>query len=145
MTIKHSEQSGRFSRRKFIASVAAVAAAASIPGVASAQRPRDRAPRFVIREDRFGRMFPDLDPFFRENSTSLQNALRDIGKLGGMLDAGDELGDGGKQAAIDLIVDPTLSANNPNNAAHTAGITFLGQFEDQLRAILIQSGVKLVR
>ena len=75
-------------------------------------------------------MFPGLEPFFRENSPRLQAALQDIGKPGGMLDAQDELGDGGKQAAINLIVDPELSENNPNNPAHTAGSTFMGQFLD---------------
>jgi hypothetical protein len=75
-------------------------------------------------------MFPDIEPFFRENSRRLQEALRDIGKPGGILDAEDELGDGGRQAAIDLIVNPELSRNNPNNPAHTAGTTFMGQFLD---------------
>jgi len=84
----------------------------------------------VIHEDRFGRMFPGVEPFFRENSPRLQEALRDIGKREGMLDALDELADGGKQAAIDLIVNPDLSRNNPNNPAHTAGTTFMGQFLD---------------
>jgi hypothetical protein len=31
---------------------------------------------------------------------------------------------------VALIVDPTLSANNPNNVTHTAGTTFMGQFLD---------------
>ena len=31
---------------------------------------------------------------------------------------------------IALIVDPDLSMNNPNNPAHTAGTTFMGQFMD---------------
>jgi hypothetical protein len=101
--------------------------ASGVPGVLRAQ-PSSR--RFVIREDRFGRMFPGLEPFFRENSRRLQEALRDIGKPGGILDAEDELGDGGRQAAIDLIVNPELSRNNPNNPAHTAGTTFMGQFLD---------------
>ena len=46
------------------------------------------------------------------------------------MDAQDELGDGGEPAAIDLIVDPALSVNNPNNPAQTAGSTFIGQFID---------------
>jgi hypothetical protein len=75
-------------------------------------------------------MFPGVEPFFRENTPRLQEALRDIGKPGGLLDAQDELGDGGKQAAINLIVDPNLSVNNPNNPSHTAGTTFIGQFLD---------------
>jgi hypothetical protein len=86
--------------------------------------------RFVIREDRFGRMFPQLDPFFRDNSSRLRAALQDIGRLGGMLDARDELGDGGKAAAIALIADPALSARNPNNPGQSAGMTFMGQFLD---------------
>ena len=31
---------------------------------------------------------------------------------------------------VALIVDPALSVNNPNNPAHTAGTTFMGQFMD---------------
>ena len=115
------------SRRHFLGAVSAgvVAASASsslLAPVAQAQRQR-----FVrIREDRFGRMFPNLDPFFRENTPALQAALRDIGKPGGILDARDELGDGDEAAASALIVNPALSANNPNNLAQTAGTTFIG-------------------
>jgi hypothetical protein len=75
-------------------------------------------------------MFPGLDPFFRDNSSRLRAALQDIGKVGGMLDARDELGDGGEAAAIALIVNPDLNRNNPNNPAQTAGSTFIGQFLD---------------
>ena len=117
----------QLSRRRFLASVATAAVASGVPSVLRAQPSRRR---FVIREDRFGRMFPGIEPFFRENSRRLQEALRDIGKPGGILDAEDELGDGGRQAAIDLIVNPELSRNNPNNPAHTAGTTFMGQFLD---------------
>jgi hypothetical protein len=52
--------------------------------------------------------------------------LLDIGKPGGILDANDDLAAG----PVALIVDPALSLNNPNNPAHTAGITFMGQFLD---------------
>ena len=54
--------------------------------VAAAQQPS--AQRFVIREDRFGRMFPALDPFFRDNSSRLRAAMQDIGKVGGILTPG---------------------------------------------------------
>ena len=121
-------QCSAVSRRRFLASAAAAAVATGLPRGLTAQPPSGR--RFVIREDRFGRMFPGVEPFFRENTPRLQEALRDIGKPGGMLDAQDELGDGGKQAAINLIVDPNLSVNNPNNPSHTAGTTFIGQFLD---------------
>jgi hypothetical protein len=80
----------------------------------------------VIREDRFGRIFPRL-PAFAEPSEELEAALNDIGKLGGILDAKDDLARG----PVDLVVDPLLSANNPNSiAGHTAGTTFMGQFID---------------
>ena len=121
------DPAGPLSRRRFLASVATAAVASGVPSVLRAQPSRRR---FVIREDRFGRMFPGIEPFFRENSPRLQKALLDIGKPGGILDAEDELGDGGRQAAIDLIVNPELSRNNPNNPAHTAGTTFMGQFLD---------------
>jgi hypothetical protein len=117
----------QLSRRRFLASIATAAVASGVPSVLRAQPSRRR---FVIREDRFGRMFPDIEPFFRENSRHLQEALLDIGKPDGILDARDELGDGGRQAAIDLIVNPELSRNNPNNPAHPAGTTFMGQFLD---------------
>jgi hypothetical protein len=53
-------------------------------------------------------------------------ALREMGKPGGLLDADDPVAAGPKA----LIVDPALSATNPNNPSHTAGTTFFGQFVD---------------
>jgi hypothetical protein len=70
-------------------------------------------------------MFPSLPPFARP-SPGLEAALLELGKKGGILDAKDAL----ERGPIDLIVDPALSANNPNNATHTAGTTFMGQFMD---------------
>jgi hypothetical protein len=35
-----------------------------------------------------------------------------------------------RNPAINLIVDPALNVNNPNNTTHTAGNTFMGQFMD---------------
>jgi len=130
---QRSEWSRTISRRHFLGALGAGAVASGVSSTlfaraVQAQTSRPRA--FVIREDRFGRMFPDLDPFFRDNSSRLRAAMQDIGKLGGMMDAKDQLGDGGKAAAIALIVDPALSANNPNNPSQTAGSTFIGQFLD---------------
>jgi Animal haem peroxidase len=130
---QRSEWSRTISRRHFLGALGAGAVASGVSSTlfaraVEAQTSRPRA--FVIREDRFGRMFPNLDPFFRDNSSRLQAAMQDIGKLGGMMDAKDQLGDGGKAAAIALIVDPALSANNPNNPSQTAGSTFIGQFLD---------------
>jgi hypothetical protein len=82
-------------------------------------------PRFVVREDRFGRMFPGLRPF-ADPSDRLRSALLEIGKAGGILDAGDALDRG----PVALIAEPALSATNANNPAHPAGTTFMGQFMD---------------
>jgi len=116
------------SRRTFLGGLGAgaIASAGSSllgPNRAVAQRSGPRV--FVIREDRFGRMFPSLRPF-ADSSPRLLNALREIGKPGSLLDAGDDLAAG----PVALIVDPALSANNPNNTTHTAGTTFMGQFLD---------------
>lgn len=50
----------------------------------------------------------------------------DIGKPGGPLDAGADLGAG----PVQPIVDPALSVNT-HNPTHTAGTTFFGQFLDR--------------
>jgi hypothetical protein len=127
-------------KRESINFLGAVGAGAIAAGAGSSLVPRTaqaQGTRFVrIREDRFGRMFPNLPPFFSQNTSRLRGALNEIGRLGGIMDAKDQLGDGGEQAAIDLIAIPALSANNPNNpagggrAAQTAGSTFIGQFID---------------
>ncbi len=73
----------------------------------------------------FGRMFPSLPPFAQTNR-DLTEALMDIGRPGGILDAKDDLSAG----PVRLITDPALSVNNPNNPNHPAGSTFMGQFID---------------
>lgn len=73
---------------------------------------------------RFGRMF--LLPPFAQPTPRLHEALLDIGRPGGLLDAQDQLSAG----PIALIVEPALSVGNPNNPDHTAGTTFFGQFVD---------------
>ena len=55
-------QSSPLTRRRFLASAATAAVASGLPRALTAQPVRRR---FVIREDRFGRMFPGLEPFFR--------------------------------------------------------------------------------
>jgi Animal haem peroxidase len=127
------KQSRPMSRRYFLGTLGAgaVAANASSGLLVRTVHAQTRSTRFSpIREDRFGRMFPDLDPFFRDNTPALRAAMRDIGKPGGILDARDHLGDGGEAAATALIVNPALNVNNPNNLAQTAGTTFIGQFID---------------
>jgi Animal haem peroxidase len=82
----------------------------------------------------FGRIFPSLPPFAKANDT-VRDALLEVGKEGGIVDAGDQLSAGPKA----LIVDPTVNGNptatnrygtNPDNPTMTAGSTFVGQFTD---------------
>lgn len=89
--------------------------------------PRDIVPPVSAYFDsgRFGRLFGNLPPFASDNPTT-RAALLDIGRPGGMMDAQDELAAG----PVQLILDPALSANNPDNPSMTAGMTFLGQFLD---------------
>jgi len=76
-------------------------------------------------QGKFGRLFPSLPPF-ASATQNMRDALKELGKKGGIMDARDKLAADPK----DLIVDPALSANNPDNPDHTAGMTFLGQFLD---------------
>lgn len=82
----------------------------------------------------FGRMFPSLRPFADAND-KVRAALSEVGEPGGILDADDDLGAGGKA----LILDPAVNGNptatdpygsNPDNPTMTAGTTFIGQFTD---------------
>ncbi len=128
MSTEQDKQSGRISRRQFLRAIGmgVVVSGTSrvLPGPADHAQPA-RQRRFVIREDRFGRLFPELPPFAAA-SPELETALLELGKPGGLLDAQDALERGPK----DLIVDLDLSLNNPNNPTHTAGTTFMGQFMD---------------
>jgi hypothetical protein len=74
--------------------------------------------------DRFSRMF-DL-PSFAESDQELREALTELGRPGGIMDANDPI----EVGPIRLITEPELSPNNRDNPTHTAGITFLGQFMD---------------
>jgi hypothetical protein len=116
----------RLSRRRFLGAMGASAGAALNPGgsVAAPERPPAARGQGSLRAEHFGRIFR-LPPFARQ-SPKVEAALRELGKPGGLLDARDRLEAGPKQ----LIVDLSLSANNPNNPNHTAGTTFFGQFLD---------------
>jgi hypothetical protein len=117
----------RLSRRRFLVAMGASAGAAALnPGGATATQghPGPACGRGYQASENFGRIFR-LPPF-AQPSPKVEAALRELGKPGGLLDANDPLGAGPKQ----LIVDPSLSANNPNNPNHTAGTTFFGQFID---------------
>ena len=124
------EASSRYSRRGFLKRTGAGAGAVAMAGGLGAAM---RAPRAVAARSStvttspttFGRLFPDLPPF-AQATDAVKNALRSLGAKGGLLDAEDDLSKGPKL----LITDLGLSVNNPNNPAHTAGTTFLGQFID---------------
>ena len=115
------------SRRHFLRNVGMGAAGAGAAAVAGPLAPKAKAaelPPIPSRGDRFTRMF-DLPPFAGEGP-AVNQALLDLGKRGGIMDAGDDL----SQGPVLLITNPALSAGNPDNPTHTAGTTFVGQFID---------------
>ena len=117
------------SRRRFLGSIGAGAAGAVTlgngAGILSGPAPAAAVTATeTFLAGRFGRMF-NLSAFAKP-TTFLTNALMDIGKPGGILDARDDLAAG----PVALIFDPALNVNNPNNATQTAGTTFFGQFLD---------------
>ncbi len=73
----------------------------------------------------FGRMFRNLPPF-APPTNAVRDALMELGRPGGILDANDDLAAG----PVALITDPNLQLVNRNNPTHTAGVTFFGQFLD---------------
>jgi hypothetical protein len=89
--------------------------------LASGQQPDASA----TSSDHFGRMFNNLPPFAPQNA-KVTEALIELGKPGGLMDADDNL----EAGPLELIRDPRLSDNNPDSSAHTAGVTFMGQFLD---------------
>ena len=82
------------------------------------------APRPPQVHGDFGRMF-HLPPFALPTN-GVRDALLELGRPGGILDAADDLDEGPKA----LIVDPNLTLVNRNNPTDTAGVTFFGQFLD---------------
>jgi hypothetical protein len=120
--------SGGVSRRGFLTGFGAAAGAAG----AVALGPSDAVAQLVdpqtverTRTDRFSRLFERL-PSFAEPTAVVQAALVELGKPGGILDALDPLEEGPTR----LITNPELSPFNTDNSAHTAGVTFFGQFLD---------------
>ncbi len=126
------------SRRRFLAGGLAAGAILGAPTAvgAASRRRRDRDGQRPPRPDRsistsvddgtgsFVRMFDG--PPFAQPSEQLTVALIEIGRPGGIMDAGDPL----EVGPIRLITEPELSPNNRDNPTHTAGSTFIGQFLD---------------
>ncbi|HEV8670206.1 MAG TPA: peroxidase family protein [Candidatus Limnocylindria bacterium] len=137
-----------YSRRTFLTGLGLGLGAAGAAGVAAGvSLGRVDARLHTPVQGNFSRMFPDLPPFFdglRVPSSAspapfpsppgandqLRDVMRDIGKLGGLLDAKDAIGAG----PVALIANPAVNGNdpptNPDNPTHTAGVTFFGQFMD---------------
>ena len=119
----------KLSRRQFLGTMgagAAVGSAAALGAPGILAQPAHAAPAPAVQADRFSRMFER--PAFAAPSPQLNAALLDIGKPGGMLDAGDAVGIPNAPAL--LITDPALNRVNQNHPFFTAGTTFLGQFLD---------------
>jgi hypothetical protein len=82
-------------------------------------------------DNTFTRMFPDLPPFAPQ-SDELRNALHELGRAGGLMDAFDNLSD----PVLSITQPGAFSPSNPDNPSlaeggnMTAGMTFLGQFLD---------------
>src|SRR4029450_3461537 len=110
------------SRRQFLGALGIGAVAVGTTSVL----PAPAQQRFVLSEDRFGRLVPQLPAFFDQATESLRGAMREMGQEGGLMDAKDAL----DQGPILLITNPALSVDNPNNPNDTAGTTFMGQFMD---------------
>jgi hypothetical protein len=119
----------KVTRRRFLGGAGGaalgVAAAAGCSHGGSLSAPAERVAARPAGGGAFSRMFPRLQPFATDGE-GLRQALTDMGRPGGMLDAGDDLAAG----PVALITDAALRTGNPDNPTHTAGTTFFGQFVD---------------
>ena len=124
VVVVEGEDTSRISRKRFLGAVGAGAGAVVLNPAGALAAPSHTHTQSPLRTDTFGRIF--RLPTFAEQSPAVEDALRELGRPGGLLDAKDALSAGPKA----LIVDLSLSANNPNNPTQTAGTTFFGQFLD---------------
>ena len=137
-----------YGRRTFLTGLGLGLGAAGAAGVAAGvSLGRVDARLHTPVQGNFSRMFPDLPPFFDglrvPSSVSpapfpsppgandqLRDVMRDIGKLGGLLDAKDDIGAGPVALIANAAVNGNDPPTNPDNPTHTAGVTFFGQFMD---------------
>ena len=110
-------------RRRFLKTLGTGAAAALAVSYFGIPLGRAAAPDQTLA-DNFGRMFR-LPPF-APPTDAVREALTEMGKVGGLMDAKDNLAAG----PIKLITENDLQLVNRNNPEHTAGTTFIGQFLD---------------
>ena len=92
MNIKGDNQSSRISRWNFLGTLATLHGCCGLSYLSVL--PAQAQQRFVIPDDRFGCLFPQLPGFFERTSDSLRRALLELGKAGGILDAKDNLATG---------------------------------------------------
>jgi hypothetical protein len=112
-----------------LAALAAAPALATPPPDVLTHAPHVTGRRCVLPDlpqvhGNFVRMF-HIPPFALPTN-GVRDALLELGRPGGILDAADDLDEG----PVALIVDPNLSLVNRNNPTDTAGVTFFGQFLD---------------
>ncbi len=115
-------------RRRFLTGLGVSAAGALTLNNVEAHAEQVEGPVPTSAPDtRFSRMF-QLPAFADPRSAAVRDAMIDIGKLGGVMDAKDPLNEG----PIRLITNPELSPRNVDQDVRnmTAGTTFLGQFLD---------------
>ncbi|HZS20433.1 MAG TPA: peroxidase family protein [Pseudonocardiaceae bacterium] len=115
-------------RRRFLAGLGVSAAGALMLNNVEAHAEKVEGPVPTAAPDpRFSRLF-QLPAFADPRSSAVRDAMIDIGKPGGLLDAADPL----NQGPVRLITNPELSPRNRDQDVHhmTAGTTFLGQFLD---------------
>lgn len=86
---------------------------------------RRATPKRNSRPDQFTRLF-EPNPTDHDQRQCMVDALVELSRRGGLLDANDPLEVGPTR----LITEPELSPRNPDNPTHTAGTTFIGQFLD---------------
>jgi Animal haem peroxidase len=88
-------------------------------------------------QGKFGRLFGNL-PAFSLDTPTARAALKKLGAKDGIMDAKDPL----TAHPRDLVIDPSLFVNNPDNPDMTAGMTFLGQFLDHDMTLDITSSLE---
>ncbi|HET9255711.1 MAG TPA: peroxidase family protein [Pseudonocardiaceae bacterium] len=124
-----SVESHGIGRRRFLAGIGAGAAAGVFTlNNVEAHASQVEGPVATSAPDpRFSRLF-QLPAFADPRSPAVRDAMIDIGKPGGLLDARDPLNEG----PVRLITNPELSPRNRDQDVRnmTAGTTFLGQFLD---------------
>jgi hypothetical protein len=126
-----TDQPTRFGRRRFLSGlgvgVAGTAGALTLGNVEALAAAVEGPVPTGGPDPRFSRMFR-LPAFADPRSAAVREAMNEIGKPGGLMDAKDPLHEG----PIRLITNPELSPNNRDQLVTnmTAGTTFVGQFLD---------------